>query len=58
MSVQHDEARRLFPIIVAAAKSGRYLTYQTAAEELGRPRNHARMVAQICDTAGRRGSLC
>jgi hypothetical protein len=49
MSIQHDEARRLLPIIIAAAKSRRCLTYQSAAQELGRPKNHARMVAQICD---------
>lgn len=49
MTKLHDEARRLLPIVVAAAASQQYLTYQTAAEKLGRPRNHARMVAQVCD---------
>jgi hypothetical protein len=49
MSVLYDEARRLLPIVVDAAASHRYLTYQSAAEELGRPKNHARMVAQVCD---------
>jgi hypothetical protein len=49
MTVQHDEARRLLPIIISAAASHQLLTYQTAAEKLGRPRNNARMVAQVCD---------
>ena len=46
---QHDEAKRLLPIIVAAAKSHKLLTYQTAAQKLGRPKNHACAVAQVCD---------
>jgi HNH endonuclease len=37
------------PIIVDAAASHQFLTYQTAAERIGRPKNHARMVAQVCD---------
>ncbi|GAA0034014.1 MULTISPECIES: HNH endonuclease [Bradyrhizobium] len=49
MTVQHDEARRLLPIIVHAAKSSQYLRYQDAAELLGRPRDNARTVAQVCD---------
>jgi 5-methylcytosine-specific restriction endonuclease McrA len=49
MTIQHDEARRLLPIIVAATKSHRLLNYQTAAVALGRPKNNARMVAQVCD---------
>jgi hypothetical protein len=49
MTVQHDEARRLLPIIVAATKDHRLLNYQTAARELGRPKNNSRMVAQVCD---------
>lgn len=49
MTVQHDEARKLLPIIVKAAKSNQYLTYQDVAEELGRPRDNARTVAQVCD---------
>lgn len=49
MTIQNDEARRLLPIIVGAAKSHRLLDYQTAAAELGRPKDNARMVAQVCD---------
>jgi HNH endonuclease len=49
MATLHDEARKLLPIIVSAASSHKYLTYQTAAQKLGRPKNHARTVAQICD---------
>jgi alkylated DNA nucleotide flippase Atl1 len=49
MTVQHDEERRLLPIIVKAAKSNQYLTYQDVAELLGRPRDNARTVAQVCD---------
>jgi hypothetical protein len=49
MTIQHDEARRLLPIIVAATKSHRLLNYQMAATELGRPKNNSRMVAQVCD---------
>ena len=49
MTIQHDEARKLLPIIVRAAKSAQYLTYQDVAERLGRPRNNARTVAQVCD---------
>ena len=49
MTKLHDEARKLLPIIVSAAASHQYLTYQTAAQKLGRPKNHARLVAQVCD---------
>jgi hypothetical protein len=49
MTLQHDAARKLLPIIVEAAASHRFLTYQTAAESIGRPKKHARMVAQVCD---------
>jgi hypothetical protein len=49
MTVQHDAARKLLPIIAEAAASHQFLTYQTAAESIGRPKNHARMVAQVCD---------
>lgn len=49
MAKLHDEARRLLPIVVSAAASHQYLTYQTAAQKLGRPKNHARTVAQMCD---------
>jgi 5-methylcytosine-specific restriction endonuclease McrA len=49
MSIQHDEARRLLPVIIDATKSHRLLDYQMAAAELGRSKNNARMVAQVCD---------
>jgi hypothetical protein len=49
MTKLYDEARKLLPIIVSAARSHQYLTYQTAAKKLGRPKNHARVVAQVCD---------
>jgi 5-methylcytosine-specific restriction endonuclease McrA len=49
MTIQHEEARKLLPVVVAAAKSDRLLNYQTAAVELGRPKNNSRMVAQVCD---------
>jgi hypothetical protein len=49
MPTQHEEARRLLPIIARATRSNRVLTYQTAAEKLGRPKNNARTVAQVCD---------
>jgi hypothetical protein len=49
MTKQHDAARKLLPIIVDAAASHQFLTYQTAAERIGRPKNHALMVAQVCD---------
>ncbi|WP_371422606.1 HNH endonuclease [Tardiphaga sp.] len=49
MTIQHDEARKLLPIIVKAARSNQYLRYQDAAELLGRPRDNARTVAQVCD---------
>jgi alkylated DNA nucleotide flippase Atl1 len=49
MTAQHDEARKLLPMIVKAAKSNQFLTYQDIAEKLGRPRDNARSVAQVCD---------
>jgi 5-methylcytosine-specific restriction endonuclease McrA len=49
MAIQNDEARRMLPIIVAAAKTHRLLNYQMMARELGRPKDNARMVAQVCD---------
>ncbi|GLR89446.1 HNH endonuclease [Bradyrhizobium iriomotense] len=49
MTKLHDEARKLLPIVVAAARSHQFLTYQTAALKLGRTKNHARMVAQVCN---------
>lgn len=47
--IQNDEARRLLKVIKTAWREPRYLTYQSAAEGLGRPKNHARTVAQMCD---------
>jgi hypothetical protein len=49
MTTQYEEAKRLLPIIAAAAKSGQHLTYQMAAQKLGRPKSNARTVAQVCD---------
>ncbi|WP_271591997.1 HNH endonuclease [Bradyrhizobium sp. CCBAU 65884] len=49
MTAQYDEAKRLLPIIATAARAGQHLTYQIAAEKLGRPKNNARTVAQVCD---------
>lgn len=49
MTSQYEEAKRLLPIIAAVAKTGGHLTYQKAAEKLGRPRSNARTVAQVCD---------
>jgi hypothetical protein len=49
MTIQHDEARKLLPIIVKAAKSNQFLRYQDVAEMLGRSRDNARTVAQVCD---------
>jgi hypothetical protein len=43
------DAKRLLPILAAAATSHQRLNYQMAAEELGRPKNNARTVAQVCD---------
>jgi hypothetical protein len=48
-TIQHDEARKMLPIIAAATRSHRLLNYQTVAAELGRPRDNARMVAEVCD---------
>src|SRR4051794_40175539 len=49
MTKLYDEACKLLPIIVSAASSHQDLNYQTAAQKLGRPKNHARVVAQACD---------
>jgi hypothetical protein len=49
MTKQHDAACKLLPLIIEAAASHEYLTYQSAAEKIGRPKSHARMVAQVCD---------
>jgi HNH endonuclease len=48
--LQHQEARRLLPIIFRATQTGDMLTYQSAARKLGRdPRTNARTVEQMCD---------
>lgn len=49
MTTQYDEAKRLLPIIAAAARADQHLTYQIAAQRLGRPKNNARTIAQVCD---------
>jgi hypothetical protein len=47
---QHDEAKRLLPILFEVRRNGETLTYATAAARLGRPaRDNARMAAQVCD---------
>lgn len=47
--IQHKQARQLLSIISASSKH-RLLTYQIAAEELGKdPKNNARATAQVCD---------
>jgi hypothetical protein len=47
---QHDEAKRLLPILFEVRRNGETLTYATAAARLGRPaHDNARMAAQICD---------
>lgn len=49
-AVQHAEAKRLLPIIIAAARAGKRITYKVAAERLGRdPANNSRMVAGVCN---------
>jgi hypothetical protein len=49
MTKLYDDACKLLPIVVSAAASHQILNYQTAAQKLGRPKNHARVVAQACD---------
>src|SRR4051812_30974894 len=49
-AVQHREAHRLLKIIETSDGDGTLLTYQLAAEALGRDRStHARAIAQMCD---------
>lgn len=48
-SLQNEGARLLLPIIADAWRQKRLLTYQSAAQELGRKKEHARTVAQMCD---------
>lgn len=47
--IQHTEAERLLRIIAKAKQSNTVLTYTSAANELGRSDDNARMVAQACD---------
>jgi len=48
-AIQHEQALRLLSIISESPKH-RLLTYQIAAEELGKdPKNNARATAQVCD---------
>ena len=49
MGKQHSIAHQLLPIIRASVETGERLTYSSVAEKLGRPRDNARMVAQVCD---------
>lgn len=50
-NIQHVDARKLLTVISAASKKKEKLTYQGAAELMGRvpARNHARAIAQMCD---------
>ena len=48
-AVQHDGARRLLSIIKDAWYTKTPLTYESAAQALGRNKDHARAVAQMCD---------
>jgi len=48
-AIQHSAAEKLLPVIIAATRAGLPLNYQLAAEKIGRPRDNARMVAQVCD---------
>lgn len=47
--LQHEGARDLLDLISRRFPRGELLTYSSAAELLGRPRDHARAIAQICD---------
>jgi hypothetical protein len=46
---QHAEARKLLRAISKAATKSPALTYISAARAIGRPSNHYRMMAQVCD---------
>jgi hypothetical protein len=48
-TVQHEGARRLLALLQAEYTPERPFTYESAAEKLGRPIDHARAVAQMCD---------
>src|SRR5688572_30583325 len=47
--VQHQDAARLLDLIRQHRDRQPLLTYQTAAVALGRPKEDARAVAQMCD---------
>jgi len=47
--IQHKDAQKLLGIISSAMAKGHLLTYREAADLLGRPSNHSRAVAQVCD---------
>lgn len=48
-AIQHQLAHQLLSLIRKANATNRLLTYQTAAEQLGRPIDNARAIAQVCD---------
>ena len=48
-ATQHQLANRLLPIIQQALKTNRFLSYTIVAKDMGRPANHARAIAQVCD---------
>ena len=49
--LQHKDARKLLRIISLSLANGSILTYQKAAESMGRvpAQNHSRAIAQMCD---------
>lgn len=47
--VQHAGAKQLLDMVSRLYLRGNLLSYASAAERLGRPRDHARAVAQMCD---------
>lgn len=47
--IQHQLANRILPIIQEAIRTDRFLSYTIVAKDLGRPDNHARAIAQVCD---------
>ncbi len=47
--IQNEGARKLLKLLRSARQQDRVLTYTSAAIALGRPKGHARAVAQMCD---------
>lgn len=47
--IQHTDARKLLRIISSFLDKGKTLTYRKAALAMGRPANHSRAIAQMCD---------